>query len=168
MNFSFFDISVKSPNDLYSWSRIKSTLLMNWYVLWRLMLLVLVVLILFFGIVIIQDYPIEAINLYMEHSWFEFASILLSTFITSMFTYNSLYRKNYSSFHLHFEGVKKPQFWSAYFWKRYILFTCATVLPYRLIETNLSVEIILNGVSLLISHISLHSGFWGVTHQSKQ
>ncbi|QOL19759.1 hypothetical protein CPBP_00527 [Candidatus Bodocaedibacter vickermanii] len=168
MNFSFLDISVKSPQDLYSWNRIKSTLLVNWYSFWRLILLVLVVLIIFFGTVIILDYPMEAIDLYMNTPWFEVLSIVVSTYITSIFTYGSLYKKNYISFNLTFDTPKPPQFWSWYFWKRNLLFACATILPGKLLEVNMLTESIFYGTSLLISHFCLHCGFWGIGYEPKQ
>lgn len=171
MNFSFLDISVKSPQDLNSWNRIKSTLLLEWYSFWRLALTVLGIFIVLIGVVILDgsEETIDNLALYIENLWFEHISILLITLISSIFTYNSLYRKNYYSFKLALNNISKPQFWSGYFWKRYILYSCITLFPYPFIkETNMLMESIFYGTSLLISHFCLHCGFWGVSYEPKQ
>lgn len=175
MNFSFLGISIKSPNDLFSWHRIKSTLLLNWYVFWRLALIYLSVIVLVIGLVILDDseQTIDNVDLYMEHPWYNHISTLLITLISSIFTNNSLYRKNYHSFILDLNYISKPQFWSGYFWKRYILLTIVMELFIHLLEKNIPNEsilfagIILYAAEMSISHLCLHSGFWGVKYELK-
>ncbi len=69
MNFSLLDISIKSPKDLFSWNRIKSMLLLEWYVLWRLALTVLGIFIILIGLVILDgsEETIDNLALYIEN-----------------------------------------------------------------------------------------------------
>lgn len=166
MNFSFLGISIKSPNDLFSWHRIKSTLLLNWYVFWRLALIYLSVIVLVIGLVIF-GYPAESIMIYGKNPWLQFLWILLLTLTIFFLSYKALYSKSYRSFILTLNESASPRFWSWYFWKRNILLNIA-ILPYVFVERNMSSIFICYGLSLLISHICLHCGFWGVTHQPKR
>lgn len=165
MNFSFLDISIKFPHDLFSWNRIKSTFLVSWYVLWRLALIYFSVIVMVIGL-LISGFSAESIIMHVKSLWLKLLWGLLITLAISFLNHKALYGKSYRSFKLTLNESPSPRFYSGYFWKRNILLNIPAI-PCVFIEKYTPVIFIFYGALILISHICLHSGFWGVTTESK-
>lgn len=188
MNFSFLDISIKSPHDLFSWNRIKSTLLLGLYIFSRSILIFLgSIFLIFFIWVILQVFPNIQSQLWSMWTYKE-VEILISYLLSSILYYRFLYIKRYKSFEPFLYKNQKPQFWSWFFWKRNLIFTSISNIIHYVIATptqltsvedhmHLFHEILLHeiifygivfyGIVFFISHLCLHCGFWGVSYEAK-
>jgi hypothetical protein len=171
MNFSFLDIAIKSPQDLYSWNRIKSTLLLNWYSTWRSVLIILGAIgsfsFIFAIILTLQGYSQETILQLLNTDLSQTIQIVCSCFVTAWYSYKALYVKRYKTFSLLLNGNQKPQFFSGYIWKRFAIFLLISYLPYLALGITTLGHIVVIFVSILVSHFLLHSGFWGVIYEAK-
>lgn len=171
MNVSFLGISIKSPHDLYSWNRIKCTLLLNWYTLWRYILIVLGVILLpltiLTVILLLQGYTNESINQLFRSPLPQTIQVVFLGFIGAWISYKALFCKRFKTFGLSLKENQKPQFFSWYFGKRYAVFLLICHLPYLALGINTLGHIVGLAFSLFVSHTLLHSGFWGVTYKPK-
>jgi hypothetical protein len=171
MNVSFLGISIKSPHDLYSWNRIKGTLLVNWYTSWRYILIVLGVILLPLTILtiilLLQGYTQESINQLFRAPLSQTILVVFLGFIGARISYKALFCKRFKTFTLLLKENQKPQFLSWYVVKRYAIFLLICYLPYLALGITTMSHYVVLSFSLLTSHICLHCGFWGVRFEPK-
>lgn len=191
MKLNFWGIDFEYTSNIWTWKNIKSTLLIYWYVIWRMFVFALPIsglLVLFGTVVSLKYFPVTLFedfrsstdivsilanlniyNIYLEHQrpWLIPSLFIIPlTFANIYLNYRALYRKQFKTFKLY--GTSNIAFWSSYYWKRTTIFFGVSYIVFPpFIELPIAIQFI-GWIALIAgSHICLHAKFWGVTLQER-
>lgn len=191
MKLNFWNISLTYTHNVWCWKHIQTTLLVGWYVTWRLAIFVFPVTIVIYFIGVLVSLRYFPINLfegltssssvtnilenfelyipYLEHQrpWLTHSLTLPPMTLGNIYlNFRALYKKQFRSFSLN--NKTSIRFWSTYFWKRtLIFFGIAYILFPPFIHLPSYIEVISIAMILGLSHVCLHTEFWGVTVKKK-